>query len=70
MTKIKHDAPGMRGPRSRNEDGELRKKRDDTHIGTIEEAYSIDLGVRDDMQLGTYLEQNNIKSLDDLLKRT
>jgi len=30
------DAPGMRGYRSRNEDGELRQKRGDTHVGTIE----------------------------------
>jgi hypothetical protein len=28
------DAPGMRGYRSRNEDGELRQKRGDTHIST------------------------------------
>jgi hypothetical protein len=26
------DAPGMRGYRSRNEDGELRQKRGDTHV--------------------------------------
>jgi hypothetical protein len=31
MTK---DAPRMRGYRSRNEDGELRQKRGDTHVGT------------------------------------
>lgn len=30
------DAPGMRGFRSRNEDGELRQKRGDTHVGKIE----------------------------------
>ena len=33
MTK---DAPGMRGIRSRNESGELREKRGDTHVKTIE----------------------------------
>ena len=32
MTK---DAPGMRGIRSRNESGELREKRGDTHVKTI-----------------------------------
>lgn len=57
----------MRGYRSRNEDGQLRDKRNDTHIGTIEKQYGIDLGVRSDMQLGTYLEREGIKSLNDLI---
>lgn len=61
------DAKGMRGYRSRNENGHLRDKRDDTHISTIEEKYNIDLGVRGDMHLGTYLEEHNIKSLNDLI---
>lgn len=63
-----NDAPGMRGYRSRNQDGQLRDKRDDTHIGTIEKQYGIDLGVRSDMHLGTYLEVHKIKSLNDLMK--
>jgi hypothetical protein len=63
----KNDAPGMKGQRSRNEDGELRQKRSDTHIGTIEKQYGINLNVRSDMQLGTFLEQHNIASLNDLL---
>ncbi len=37
------DAPGMRGIRSRNDNGQLRQKRSDTHIGTIEQQYGIDL---------------------------
>lgn len=28
-----NDTPGMRGIRSRNEDGQLRQKRGDTHVG-------------------------------------
>lgn len=66
---IKNDAPGMKGQRSRNEDGQLRQKRADTHIGTIEKQYDINLNVRSDMQLGTYLEQNNIASLNDLIHK-
>ena len=62
------DAPGMRGHRSRNQDGELRDKRDDTHMGTIEKQYDRDFGVRSDMQLGTFLEKNNIASLNDLIQ--
>jgi len=63
----KNDAVGMRGDRSRNENGQLRDKRDDTHMGTIEKQYDIDLDVRSDMHLGTYLEEHNIKSLNDLI---
>lgn len=63
----KNDAPGMKGQRSRNEDGQLRKKRNDTLVKTIENQYDIDLKVRSDMELGTYLEKNNIASLNDLI---
>lgn len=67
MSKIKNNAPGMKGERSRNNDGQLREKRGDTHIGTIEKQYDIDLHVRSDMHLDTFLEQNNINSLNDLI---
>ena len=62
-----NDAAGMRGYRSRNQDGQLRDKRDDTHIGTIERQYGLDLGVREDMHLGTFLKNNHIASLNDLV---
>ena len=62
-----NDAPGMRGYRSRNKNGLLRDKRNDTHMGTIEKQYGINLDVRNDMHLGTYLEKHNIKSLNDLI---
>lgn len=62
-----NDAPGMRGYRSRNQNGELRDKRNDTHMGTIEKTYGRDFGVRSDMHLGTFLKQSNIKSLNDLI---
>ena len=61
------DAPGMPGYRSRDQDGRLRDKRDDTHMGTIEKQYDRDFGVRSDMQLGTFLRENNIASLNDLI---
>lgn len=61
------DAPGMKGYRYRNQDGQLRNKRDDTHIGTIEEQYGVELGVRSDMHLGNFLKQQGIKSLNDLI---
>jgi len=61
------DANGMNGYRSRNQDGQLRDKRDDTHMGTIEKQYDRDFDVRSDMHLGTFLEKNNVKSLNDLI---
>lgn len=64
---IKNDAPGMKGQRGRNDDGQLRQKRGDTHIGTVEKQYDIDLNVRSDMHLNTYLEKNKINSLNDLI---
>lgn len=63
----KNDAPGMRGDRSRNQDGQLRDKRNDTHMGTIEQQYNRDFGVRSDMELGNFLQQNGIASLNDLV---
>ncbi len=65
----KADAEGMKGYRTRNEDGQLRDKRDDTHMGTIEKQYGRDFNVRSDMQLGTYLKEHGIKSLNDLITK-
>ncbi|MDD5200472.1 MAG: hypothetical protein PHC88_11805 [Terrimicrobiaceae bacterium] len=61
------DAEGMKGYRSRNQDGQLRDKRDDTHMGTIEKQYGRDFEVRSDMHLRTFLEKNHVKSLNDLM---
>ena len=61
------DAPGMKGTRSRNQNGDLRAKRGDTHIGTIQNQYGRDFKVRSDMHLDTYLSEHNIASLNDLL---
>jgi len=63
----KHDAPGMRGYRTRDENGELREKRGDTHMGTIEKQYGRDFHVRSDMHLENFLETHNKKSLNDLI---
>ena len=58
---------GMRGNRSRNSDGELRRKRGDTLVGTIEDQYGRDFGVRRDMRLDTLLEREGASSLNDLI---
>jgi len=66
---VRHDAPGMKGPRSRNEDGQLRQKRGDTRVGTIEEQYNIDLGVRSDTKLETLWQRLGVNSLEDLIDK-
>ena len=67
MKHIKNDAAGMKGNRSRNNDGLLRNKRDDTHMSTIEKQYNRDFGVRGDKELGNFLNENRIASLNDLI---
>ena len=61
------DAVGMRGIRSRNQNGKFREKRGDTLVKTIEKKYDIDLGVRGDMHLDTFLKKNGLDSLNDLI---
>ena len=56
----------MRAFRSRNLDGQLRDKRDKTHMATIEK-YDRDFGVPGDMHLGTFLEREGRASLKDLI---
>lgn len=64
-----NDASGMKGDRSRTEDGTLREKRGDTKVGTIEEQYGIDFGVRSDMRLDTLLKKLGANSLSEALKK-
>lgn len=66
---VRHDAPGMKGPRSRNENGELRQKRGDTHVVTIEKQYGVNFGVRNDMKLETLRERLGATSIEDLIDK-
>ena len=66
---VRHDAPGMSGQRARNQDGTLRQKRGDTHAGTIEELYHLDLGVRSDKMLSNVLKDEGVASLNDLIHK-
>lgn len=47
---------------------ELRRKRSDTKIGTIEKKYGRDFGVRSDKELGQVLKETGFPSLSKLLK--
>ena len=66
---VSNDDPAMRGERSRTDEGTLRRKRSDTHAGTIEEQYHVDLGVRSDKQLGNILKDEGVDSLSELLRK-
>ncbi len=63
------DAPGMRGYRPRDENGELRQKRADTLVRTLEKEYDVDLGRRGDMKLGTLREETGVVDIKDILKQ-
>ena len=62
-----NDAPGMKGYRPRNLHGQLREKRGDTHVETVEKNYGVNFGVRGDMHLDTLLDALDKKSLNDLI---
>jgi hypothetical protein len=62
------DAAGMRGQRSRNQNGRLRDTRNDKHVGTLEKQYNRDFSVRSDMHLGTLLKETGVASVNDLIK--
>lgn len=51
----------------RNDNGRIPNKRNDTLVKSIEKKYNIDLGVRSDMQLGSYLKKEGLPSLTKLL---
>ena len=61
------DAPGMKGHRPSNQDGQLRDTRDDKHVGTVEKQYNRDFGVRKDMHIGTLLKKVGVYSVNDLI---
>jgi hypothetical protein len=56
--------------RCRDADGEIRRKRSDTLVGTLRREYGEDFaeGFRRDAQLGTVLRETDSNSLSDYLK--
>ena len=66
---VPHDEPGLDG-RWRDNDGQIRRKRGDTLIGTLRDEYpDFAPDVRADMRLDTYLDRMGFDSLSDALKR-
>ena len=66
----KHFPKGLDN-RMRDANGEIRKKRGDTLVGTLRQTYGEDFakGHRADMRLDTLLKRVGADSLDDLLKK-
>lgn len=59
------------GASMRDRDGEIRKKRSDTLIGTLRKEYGENFaqGYRSDTKLGTVLTREGVETLDQLLKK-
>lgn len=66
----KHYPKGLDG-RQRDQNGEIRKKRGDTLVGTLRNEYGADFasGCRADMKLHTLLDRKGASSLHELLKK-
>lgn len=47
---------------------QIRPKRSDTKMGTIERIYGKDFGIRSDKKLGSFLKEKGYPSLSKLLK--
>lgn len=62
--------PGLDG-RSRNNNGEIRKKREDTLVRTLRNDYGQGFahGYRSDAELGTVLKREGVTDLSQLLKK-
>jgi len=57
--------------RCRDNDGEIRHKRRDTHVGTLRGVYGDQFaaGTRSDATLGTVLDRAGVKTLSEYLKK-
>ena len=57
--------------RQRDADGEIRKKRSDTLVGTLRKEYGPEFaeGYRANTKLGTVLKSEGFETLDQLLKK-
>ena len=66
---VRNDDPKMHGERARTLEGDLRAKRGDTFVGTIEGLYGVDFGVRSDMKLQTLRERLGAHGIKDLIRK-
>ena len=66
--RVRHDDPGMAGPRARDATGRLRQKRGDTLVGTLEEQYGVDFHCRSDMRLETLRKEVGLAGIKELVE--
>jgi DNA polymerase-3 subunit epsilon len=68
---VKKHFPTVLDGRQRDQNGEIRRKRDDTLVGTLRDEYgsNVPSGYRADTKLGTVLKNEGIDSLDQLLRK-
>ena len=66
----KHYPKGLDG-RQRDQNGQIRKKRSDTKVGTLRAEYGDNFaaGYRADTKLGTVLKKEGVDTLDQLLRK-
>ena len=69
MHKSDKGAPKMRGYNQRNQDGRLRKIRDDTKIKTLEGRYHKQFPGRGIMEWGTFQIKYNVSSIKKALRK-
>jgi hypothetical protein len=67
MSKNKNECDVGLDDRCQDQDGEIRRKRSDTLVGTSRETYGP--GVRSDAKLGTLLDRTGSSSLSEYLKK-
>jgi hypothetical protein len=65
---VRHDDPGLAGPRARDVTGKLRQKRGDTLVRTIEEQYGVDFHCRSDMRLETLRKEVGLTGIKTLVE--
>lgn len=67
----KHFQKGLDG-RMRDQDGDIRQKRSDTKVKTLRNIYGPDFapGYRSDTRLGSVLDREGVRTLDQLLKKS
>jgi hypothetical protein len=71
MSKSKNECNVGLDDRCQDQDGEIRRKRSDTLVGTLRETYGPGFapGVRSDAKLGTLLDRTGSSSLTEYLKK-
>ncbi len=68
---VKNKFPTGLDGRMRDQNGEIRKKRNDTKVETLRKEYGQGFAAdyRSDAKLGTVLKKEGVESLDQLLKK-